>query len=120
MRAAVTALILAGIILVTSGEAAWCASLDGNTLYKDCSSKPGKSGDDFQVGVCTGYVVGIAEVMFSGNQVNGFRACAPEGITRRQVTDIVVKWLNENPTERHRAAVGLVAAALTKAFPCAK
>ena len=41
-------------------------------------------------------------------------------ITKKQVADVVQKYLEANPQNRHEPANGLIRRALIEAFPCAK
>ena len=45
---------------------------------------------------------------------------ADSKITKGQVADVVQKYLEANPQNRHEAANGLIRRALIEAFPCAK
>ena len=85
----------------------------GNQLDEICRSSAPQ--------LCSGYVAAIVDVLANDNSVNGFRACLPRrGITVDKVTNVVRQYLERNPKERHLAAVGLVAEALSQAFPCNK
>ena len=44
--------------------------------------------------------------------------CLPGNVTRRQLMDVVTKYLRDNPAQRHLPAPGLVVSALEAAFPC--
>ena len=66
----------------------------------------------FEDGVCYGYVFGV----FDSNP--GDLICAPNGVTGRQLVDIVRKFFKENPEIRHDEAAVLVTVALAEAFPC--
>ncbi|MCA1381269.1 hypothetical protein I6F34_10505 [Bradyrhizobium sp. BRP05] len=46
--------------------------------------------------------------------------CLPETATLKQVKDVVCKWLNQNPAQRHLSGAPLVQTALAEAFPCKK
>ena len=85
----------------------------GNNLLTDCRNKT----SGFDVGVCKGYIIAIADVL-NNNTVSGHRACLPENVTKGQVIDIVVPWLEAHPQHRHFTANSLVALALSEAFPC--
>jgi hypothetical protein len=86
---------------------------NGNELLDSCNNDPPW---------CLGYVVGIADAMSGaqsvGGTVNGWRACLPYGVTEGQVMDVVVQALRAHPQRRHNGASGLVASALSEAFPC--
>jgi hypothetical protein len=84
-------------------------------LHERCSQP---SDSFFASGDCMGYVVGIADALGAGNEINGFSACFPEEVTTGQIRDIAIAFLQEHPELRHYAASGLVASALEEAFPC--
>jgi hypothetical protein len=44
--------------------------------------------------------------------------CLPANVTSQQITDIVCKWLEDNPGNRHYTARGAVFSALGDPFPC--
>lgn len=89
------------------------AQESGNTLLYDCSQLEGSFGRSF----CAGYVTAIADTLMA-NDINGFRACFPEGVTNGQIRDVVTTFLRRNPELRHYGAAGLVSEALENAFPC--
>jgi len=45
--------------------------------------------------------------------------CIPDGVTSKQLGDIVEKYLINNPQNRHQNAMGLSHIALTQVWPCA-
>lgn len=92
-----------------AGEAR-AAFEDGNTLFVHCRSRFGQSG-------CEGYIAGIADAL-AGNAIDTIRACIPSDITKRKAYSVVVQWLERHPEERHKPAPGLVARALSEAYPC--
>ena len=92
---------------------------DGNFLLSTCDRT-----DQAGAAYCIGYIVAVADSLAEGEPVptrdgtGVFRACVPVGATSTQVKDVAVKWLRENPRERHLGAWSLVAAAIGQAFPC--
>lgn len=88
----------------------------GERLYADC-----KSDKPFNQGYCGGYVVGVV-----ANMVNMQRyrvlpdsaLCVPEDVSKQQLVDAVVKYLEAYPRQRARQAVNLVPEALTAEYPC--
>jgi hypothetical protein len=96
------------------------AFVDGNQLYSDCTSS-----DYFFRGGCLRYVLGIydaaeTEAIWIGGHstILGWHWCAPDGITAGQIVDVVVRHLRDNPQDRHLDAPGLIAKALSQAWPC--
>ena len=87
--------------------------LDGNTLYEHCNT----SGTTAFL-VCSYYIIGIADVMLGSNAVDDRRMCAGMKVTNVQAVDVVKNFLTAHPELRHHNAAGLVAAALSEAFPC--
>ena len=117
MRKIFSAAVLATGLLVSSG--AWATSINGNQLLQECKGSSG-----FEQGVCAGFVGGVADALdgpekgFGENQF--CTSIEGMGITNGQIRDVVVKWLNNNPSERHYSGWSVVVAALSEAFPCPK
>lgn len=95
----------------------------GDMLYAHCLSS-----DTYARGMCLGYVEGIADAgeqqALAGASASGastlgiWRWCIPTGAASGQAREIVVKFLRENPAQRHLAAASIVASALQRAWPC--
>jgi hypothetical protein len=96
----------------------------GDMLYAHCLSS-----NTYARGICLGYVEGVADAgeqqALAGASVSGdastlgtWRWCIPTGAALGQARELVVKFLRENPAERHLAAAGIVASALQRAWPC--
>jgi hypothetical protein len=96
--------------LLCSSPAFAGAFQDGNDLLKECTQQN-------HIIFCLGYTDAVADAL-NGNSVNGYEACVPTTVTAGQLKDIVVQYLLLNPAKRHFLAVGLVADAISKAFPC--
>lgn len=80
----------------------------GNDLYDFCTSK-----DSSKQLLCLGLVTGY----FEGMQA-GYECGTDPKITRQQLRDIVVKFLRDNPAERHRPGAVLAARAYFLSFNC--
>lgn len=100
------------IFSVLFSSPAWADFETGNQLHSDCSSEL-----FYEKGICIGYIMAIADVLGS-SPLYGYSTCIPSGVTAGQMRDVVQRWLNENPKERHYNADSLVAWALSDAFPC--
>jgi hypothetical protein len=112
-RVKLTLVVLAA--LTVSSHAAGQGTVvfvNGSDLFRYCQDK-----DDGSRGLCNGYIAGVADATV-GTQISGYRSCSPYGRTVGQVHDVVVQWLARHPQHRHKAAPGLIAAALAEAFPC--
>jgi hypothetical protein len=102
-------IVLAAWMLCSSAALA-SSFRNGNVLLQECSSSQ-------DVMFCLGYIEAVNDAL-DGNRVNGYEACVPNVVTAGQLKDIVVQYLRQNAAERHLLAVGLVADAISKAFPC--
>jgi Ssp1 endopeptidase immunity protein Rap1a len=91
------------------------ASTSGNDLLRFCTSDPNSAEQSF----CLGYLHGLVDGVMGLSVIEGRPQIfdIPSGADILQVRDVVVKFLKENPKDRHLAAVALVFKALTQAFP---
>jgi hypothetical protein len=82
---------------------------DGNTLLDLCRR------DD---NLCIAYVVGVVDGQLSAivGTSRTLPYCTPVNSTSGQVKDVVVKFLNDHPEERHLLGSVLVAEALSQAW----
>jgi hypothetical protein len=107
--AALLGCVITWTTLAVSGPAsAKSAFKDGNRLLLDCNS-PGA----FSRGICLGFIQGVSD-----SPVIGSRVCSPAGVLGSQVKEVVVRFLEANPTKRGQDASELVAWALADAYPC--
>jgi len=111
---------LVGVLFVSTGSSAGAVS--GNRLYSDCREGQKGGVDSFiPYGACIGYIEAVLDISEGVDKgINGFKFCINKNVTSGQVRDIVLKWLEDNPQNRHFGASGLVAASLFVAFPCKK
>jgi hypothetical protein len=80
----------------------------GNELYNKCiSDKP------VEKAFCAGYIIGVADAAVATKAI-----CLDINVNVRQVNDVAVKWLRENPEVRNQPAFHLVFRALMLAFLC--
>ena len=116
MKHAIAAALVA---LVVSGSA-WGDT--GNELYSQCQDGEKTNGAAPPAwGYCLGYISGTFMATRGANKgVGRVTFCAPSKVTKGQVRDIVVKWLEDNPAQRHYMAPSLIASALSEAYPCKK
>jgi Rap1a immunity proteins len=96
-------------------HSAWAAFKTGNDLYNDCGNERSAA----WVG-CYGYIQAIADVFQAENKISGYIACLPPTVQAGQLIDIIVNYLRVNAARRHFDAAGLVAHALSDAFPCSR
>lgn len=102
-----------GLALCLFSQAhAFAGFYSGNEIYAKCTDN-----DTFYRGQCLSYIAGISDAM-DENNVDGFTACIPGGVTAGQLKDLVTQWLFSHANKRHYAASGLVAHALSDNYPC--
>jgi hypothetical protein len=90
--------------------------MTGNELYTVCTSDT--AGDQ---GYCMGYISGGYDADALLQAAGGKRMiCPPEGVTRDQARDVVVKDLRDHPESRQQPGGLKVLSALSRAFPCPK
>jgi hypothetical protein len=91
----------------------------GDQLITRCTSTALSDGN-----LCLGYILGIADSMQAvqargGALIFDWRACLPSDATAAQLQKAVLDFLIVNPLPAQRtSASGLVAKALSDAFPC--
>jgi Rap1a immunity proteins len=91
---------------------------NGNQLLDACTDQTGHENTP----LCYGYIQGIIDMSWYMTGYLKLKGdfCIPQEVTVRQLSEIVAKYLRDNPsTRRYRASV-LVHIALFQAFPCPK
>jgi len=63
------------------------------------------------------YVLGLGYILGVFDSYQGLYYCAPRGITRGQVRDVALKYLQTHPEMLHKRASILLLEAFTEAFP---
>ena len=95
--------------------------VDGNALLSRCNADEENFSKDILTGNCLGYVAGVVD-SYEIAQSSGIMRryyCLPEGrISVRQLTDITIDYLENNPADRHHIGSSLILRALIAAFPC--
>jgi hypothetical protein len=95
-------------VITVPSHAEWLKFDDGNSLLSKC-----EDGDlFFNKGYCTGLIAGVHDT-HSGKSI-----CKPKTAPLKQLKQVVVKFLQENPDKLHYSAVSLTRFALEEAFPC--
>lgn len=98
------AAIAVAFAVPTPSHATWDT---GNSYWERCAAKDNV--------VCQATASAYLDMM----ETNGYE-CATENVTRTQAKDVLLKFLRENPAQRHGAAASLAVVAFTKAFGCTK
>ena len=88
----------------------------GNGLIKGCTSVVQRDN-----ALCIGYIIGVSDAMqaaqATGGALFGWQACLPPSATAEQVTEVSVRFLIAHPEAQQSSASGLIAKALSDAFP---
>ena len=94
----------------TVGEAAAQSSemtLNGAQLLKACAIA-----DHSWIGFCNGYIQAAFDA------IDGKSICAPKGVTRNQLFDIIIPALENAPDLLKLNATSAIGAILRKTYPC--
>lgn len=94
-------------------EAMSAETMHGDTLMTYCAGQY-----DVDLGICTGYILAIAETMVTGQASFGQHACGHDGIKAQQLVDLVRLELGQQPDLKNQPAGVMVANVLASAFPC--
>lgn len=95
-------------------------AITGNDLFKDSSERP-SAAFNYILGAFEGIMLIQEEFKNSEFKGNGFKStliCAPEHSTNGQIKDIVIKYLNDHPEERHQPASFLTWRAVWTVWRC--
>lgn len=113
---------LALALVIASVPLPAIALLSGNSALELCTST-----HPSDVARCQGFVmgaVGMAEGVRFSQDSGAFvgpklvEACLPDSVTVKQLTDVFVAYLQENPEVRHYSAASSAWTAMHRAFPC--
>ena len=85
----------------------------GTTLFQYLEADL-KGGAGYKEGIGTGYVVGVFD------SVSGILVCSPDGVTIRQVKQVVFNYMEKRPESWNQSADQSVIAALKQTWPCKK
>ena len=123
--------LLACFLLVIANTSK-AQQISGNELLETCTSE-----NQVMAGFCIGYIIGYSEgapwgtslaltqamtdldtatLNVLSNSVLG--SCVPVDASNKQLRDVVLKHLRNNPETRHTSARTLIWSAYSEAFPC--
>ena len=112
--------LLLALSLFHAPEHARAAFMDGNALLQSC--EVGREDPNFyqESAKCLFYVVGVTDASNFFQTAEGIDnfLCIPSSATAGQLRDTVVKFLKDNPAERHKEASVIVYLSLAGAYPC--
>ena len=86
--------------------------IDGNKLHEFCTTN---------YTMAHGYVSGVfdrSSTAYAATLSPSVMLCSPQSSKTTQLTDVVCKYLEENPEVRHYGGAAITEMALTEAFPC--
>jgi hypothetical protein len=110
--------VIAGLLLTIWAQAGWCDYDSGNDLLQKCRDEH-ESSRQLQM-YCLGYVASAIDSHSAWTHWGDLttQICLPNGVSRGQLAQVVVKHLKERPEALHQGGGGLVLNALMLAFPC--
>lgn len=91
----------------------------GNQLQNLCSYSKSEE-PNVASAACTMYILGVTDTLLMNDDTETTmkKPCPGKYVTRQQISDVVVKWLNDHPEKRDLPAPFIVMTALNEAFPC--
>lgn len=117
MQTKVTLALALGLVL-SWDDTAQAHFTSGNDLLKECTAREGEATYYQSSAYCTAYITGAADALDAERYMTVKSTCIPSGVTAGQLRDIVVAYLQANPTNRHISGYLLVNLALIGAFDC--
>jgi len=114
------ALAALGLVAPAAGAAAGDLEFyTGETLFAQCSARPGEADYAAHALRCAGYVLGVSDAQQAAQGAGGRgRVCLPASASATQVVATVSGYLVAHPEKRPLAAQDLVIEALSAAYPC--
>jgi len=97
--------IIAAALLAAS-SASSAQYINGNKLHRDTTGGPQ------DISFSMGYITGVADAY------DGELFCLPPAVNVGQMTDVVRKFIIDNPKHRHLNAAAIVSVALSDVWPC--
>ncbi len=92
---------------------------DGNRLFDLCLHFKNDRMTGHLGPACLMYVTGVAQTLLLNDDGDQMASpCPGAGVTDEQITDVVIKWLEDHPGRRDAPAPYIIMVALNDAFPC--
>lgn len=112
-RATRAVLAVSATMLVLSYSALALGGFDtGNDFLANCTDQSA-----FRQGHCAGYVAAVADTLPAISEGYG-TPCIPASASLKQLMDISLQYVEDQPALRHHAAASLIFEAIKAAFPC--
>ncbi len=106
-------LVIFSVFSLTANKAIASNYMTGSELKKLCFSK-----FDTDYGRCFGFITGVADMLLV-TKINNNKPCHRTSVRSQQLVDIVINYMNANPSLQRKPAREIISIALTNAFPCA-
>jgi hypothetical protein len=105
----------------STGRSGWVAQ-----KYLDCAGPSAEraaacaSNDPKNSGFCHVYMTAVADTLtfMRGAMKDNFPICVTGNVTSKQLGDVVVEYIRDNPRDRHLNAATIAALAFKDAWPC--
>ena len=94
-------------------KAADTVTNDGNEILQICQET-----DSFSIGLCIGYIRGVAATSDLWLISAKVPACRPNNVTVKQFRDVVVSYIERHPETRNYSSTALVISAGKEAWKC--
>lgn len=110
-----------GCIVFTAPASAAGKNINGQQLLNACLAVVDlqkREDSPMRSLLCLGYVTAVLDGLSGGNSINGKKACVPDSVDSDHVIGMVVNTFLSRPNTRDQLATGLVADALSSAYPC--
>jgi Ssp1 endopeptidase immunity protein Rap1a len=113
------------VAIAVAISASTAAAEDGNSWSSRCRITPEQRStttEGMWLMNCSGYARGVADTiqLWRGAEGDKAPACIPEKVTTQQLIDVGLRFMRENPAERHLPAGVLLTRAFSLAWPCKK
>jgi len=103
--------VFVGALLIAPAHGATSFISTGNDLLFACENDGDRT-------YCLGYIAGVMDVFEQSRELQQKRQCLPLGAHIGQVRDVVLKYLQRNPTRRTNPVASLVETAVVETWHC--
>jgi len=112
--------LLAGMLACTilAAAPAAAAQLSGEQLLSLCTANMGGAGNPMKAAQCMGFVVGVADTFNCEEDNRGLKWNSEAAGSQPQIVNVVVQYIQDNPTALATGGHIAVGEALSKAYPC--
>ena len=90
----------------------------GTDLISICKTQASDPVYRLKAAECLGYIVGVADTFDCTDQLHGFHWNSSAPVSQTELVTVVTQWLDQHTDRLSYESDGLIAAALSTAFPC--